>query len=193
MPLPPPAPRTEQHIRTVTCRGFKRTDGLWDIEGHLQDIKTVAVDIRERNDGTVPPGEPIHCLSIRLTVDLELNILDAVASMDYTPFRVCPSISDTYKQLIGIQIAPGFTNKCKALFSGTNGCTHLLELLGPVATTAYQATHQERQKTENWSEGETRPPMLNTCHTFSTQGEVVQRYWPHFHEEQPVIPTKTIS
>ena len=187
MPLPTPAERTDEHTRTVTCKGFKRADGLWDIEGHLTDIKAESIAMRERNDGTVPPGEPIHQLAIRLTIDLDLNILDAVASMDYTPYRMCPSIAVAYNQLIGVQIAPGFTKKCKQLFSGINGCTHLLELLGPIATTAYQATHQDRQEKESWAEGESRPHMLNTCHTFSTQGEVVEKYWPHFYEPEDII------
>ena len=189
MPLPPAAERTQQHTRTVTCKGFKRQDGLWDIEGHLTDIKSGPIAIRERNNGIVEAGEPIHDLSIRITIDLELNIVDAVASMDYTPFRICPSIADTYTQLIGIQIAPGFTKKCKELFSGVNGCTHLLELLGPVATTAFQATHQEREARDNWSEGENRPHTLNTCHTFDTRGDVVRKYWPHFAEQEAQIKT----
>lgn len=193
MPLPPPADRTDQHTRTVTCKGFKRTDGLWDIEGHLTDIKAESIAIRERNDGTVPPGVPIHQLSIRLTIDLDLNIIDAVASMDYTPFRVCPAITDAYKQLIGIQIAPGFTKKSKELFGGISGCTHLLELLGPVATTAFQATHQEREDREDWSAGENRPHTLNTCHTFDTSGEVVKQYWPHFYEAEDKIPALNIT
>jgi len=193
MPLPTPADRSEQHTRTVTCKGYKRTDGLWDIEGHLTDIKAEPLAVRERNDGIIPPGEPIHDLSIRITVDLELNIIDAVASMDYTPFRICPSIADAYKQLIGIQIAPGFTKKTKELFSGIGGCTHLLELLGPVATTAYQATHQEREARENWSEGENKPHTLNTCHTFDTSGEVVKKYWPHFYQEKDLIEVSNIA
>ena len=193
MPLPTPAERTEQHTRTVTCKGFRRSDDLWDIEGHLVDIKNEPISVKERNNGVVEPGEPIHQLSVRITIDLDLNIIDAVASMDYTPFRVCPSIADTYKQLIGIQIKPGFTKKCKELFSGTNGCTHLLELLGPVATTAFQATHQEREERENWSSGENRPHTLDTCHTFDSSGEVVKRYWPHFYEPEKQIKVANIS
>ena len=39
MPLSPAAPREHIHTRTVTCRGYRRKDGLWDIEGHLVDVK----------------------------------------------------------------------------------------------------------------------------------------------------------
>jgi len=182
MPLPSPQPRRLQHTRRVTCEGYEREDGLWDIEGHLLDVKSFDMECKERNDGIIPTGEPLHGMSIRLTVDLELNILEVAASMDYTPFKICPQITEVYQQLVGIQIAPGFTRKTRDLFSGVQGCTHLLELLGPVATTAYQATHHARAEKQNWAGGDQAPPMLNTCHTMSSEGPVVQQYWPHFYE-----------
>lgn len=187
MPLPTPQRRKLQHTRRVICEGYERDDGLWDIEGHLTDIKADVMHCKERNDGTIPAGEPLHGMSIRITVDLELNILDAVASMDYTPFRICPSIADSYKRLIGLQIAPGFTRKTREMFGGTSGCTHLLELLGPVATTAYQATHHAREEQQNWAGGDQPPPMLNTCHTMDEAGPVVKEYWPHFHKAEQTL------
>ncbi|MBR9867186.1 MAG: DUF2889 domain-containing protein [Oceanospirillales bacterium] len=192
MPLPQPAERKKIHTRTVTCQGFERTDGLWDIEGHLTDIKTIPIMLRDRSDCPVEPGEPIHDMSIRITIDLDFNIIDAVASMEHTPFAICPSIAEAYKQLIGLRIASGFTKRCKELFSGTNGCTHLLELLGPVATTAFQATHQAREERDQNSE-EDRPHTLNTCHTFDSSGDVVKKYWPQFYEPDKLIASKEIS
>ena len=40
MPLPRPVPRKLSHNRVIDCRGYERDDGLWDIEGHLTDVKT---------------------------------------------------------------------------------------------------------------------------------------------------------
>lgn len=190
MPLPTPEARVLKHTRRVTCEGFERQDGFWDIEAHLLDVKTVDMSCREKPMGIVSAGEPIHNMSIRITVDLELNILDAHACMDDTPYLGCPGIANAYQKLKGLQIAPGFTRKTRELFGGTAGCTHLLELLGPLATTAYQATHQAREARENWADGAKTLPMLNSCHTFSSQGDVVQKYWPHFYEasnEQSVL------
>lgn len=197
MPLPKPTDRSLKHTRRVTCEGYKRDDGLWDIEAHLVDTKTFPLNNRDRETGVISPGEPLHGLSIRITIDMQLNIIDAVASMDYTPFNSCQRISDAYKQLIGIQIAPGFTGKTKQLFSGRLGCTHLLELLGPLATTAYQATHQEREIQENfWQDTDNRPPMLDTCHTLAANGPIVKELWPHFYESgklDSIIPTTAVE
>lgn len=183
MPLPTPDARQLKHTRKVVCEGYQREDGLWDIEGHLTDTKTYQMPVKERNEGFIEPGEPLHGLSLRITIDLDLNILDVQASMDFTPFKICPNIAPTYQALIGHKIEPGFTKLTRSLFSGTAGCTHLLELLGPIATTAYQATHQARAERDGWFEGNGRPPMLDSCHALDITGPVVANYFPHHWEE----------
>ncbi|MBV1789229.1 DUF2889 domain-containing protein [Marinobacterium sp. D7] len=180
MPLSEPVERQLSHTRQVSCRGYKRTDGLWDIEAYLLDTKSFNMDMHE--GGLLPAGAPLHEMAIRITVDLDLNILEAEAVMDHTPFRMCPNIADRYKLLKGLQIAPGFTRKTRELFSGTQGCTHLLELLGPLATTAFQATHQEREYLEDWHTGSTPPPLLNSCHAFAEDSDVVKGFWPKHYK-----------
>ncbi|MET3998778.1 DUF2889 domain-containing protein [Marinobacterium sp. MBR-109] len=187
MPLPPAEDRELLHTRYITCKGYRRHDGLWDVEGELVDLKSFDLQVIERNDGIIPTGEPLHKMALRLTVDYDLLIHDVQASMDYTPFKHCPSIADNFRRLIGHRIAPGFTRLTRDLLGGTQGCTHLLEMLGTMATTAYQTTHQEREKREDFGiGGETPPPTLNTCHSFDTNGPVVQNYWPQFYTgDQP--------
>ena len=58
MPLSNPAPREAFHHRSVDYRGYRREDGLWDIEAHLSDTKAYTFDSSFR--GTIEPGEPIH-------------------------------------------------------------------------------------------------------------------------------------
>lgn len=180
MPLSAPAERSLLHTRRVVCRGYKRTDGLWDIEGHLVDTKNYDMEMSERENGMIPAGEALHDMALRITVDLELNILDAEATMDYTPFRYCPSIASAFSKLKGMRIARGFTRATREMFGGIQGCTHLLELLGPVATTAFQTTHQERQYLAE-SNG-SKHAMLNSCHAFAEDSVVVRDHWPEFYK-----------
>ena len=70
MPLPEPAPREHLHTRQIECRGYRRDDGLWDIEGTLVDTKTYGFFSHARGD--VEPGQPVHNMSIRLTIDDDL-------------------------------------------------------------------------------------------------------------------------
>ena len=39
MPLGTATDRELVHGRTIICQGYRRADGLWDIEGHLVDTK----------------------------------------------------------------------------------------------------------------------------------------------------------
>ena len=40
MPLSAPAARERLHTRQIECHGYRRADGLFDIEGHSTDTKT---------------------------------------------------------------------------------------------------------------------------------------------------------
>ncbi|MFV3127655.1 DUF2889 domain-containing protein [Niveispirillum sp. KHB5.9] len=189
MPLPPPdAERQPFHTRAVTCQGFMRADGLWDIEGHIKDTKSYPF---ERDGRTVTPGDPIHEMWIRLTLDNRLKVRAVTAVTDAAPYRLCPSITENFQRLVGLSIVSGWTAAVKERLGGVEGCTHLVELLGPVATTAFQTIApyfddmDKKARKVMVAKGETppprpRPPMLDTCHVWATDGEVVAKEWPEF-------------
>ena len=179
MPLSPASPRRLIHKRQVNCDGYQREDGLWDIEGRMTDVKTYDLQNRDRG-GIIPTGEPLHDLSLRLTIDLDYVIHQVDAVIDYSPFNICPSIAEQFKRLVGEKIGPGWTRKTKEMFAGTQGCTHLMELLGPIATTAFQATHLARSEQVESHKG--KPAILNTCHALSDHGEVVRDFWPEYYQ-----------
>lgn len=184
----PERPRKLLHTRSVTCRGFEREDGLWDIEGHMHDVK--AVDMLH-SDGSLrlAAGRPLHDMALRITIDDEMRIVDAEAITNHAPQRACPEAAYAYGRLKGLTIGAGFTTLVKARFKGVQGCTHLTELLGPMATTAYQtlfAVLEQRwcQKAATAQPGDQqgpRPPLVDSCHALRSDGEVVRMRWPgHF-------------
>jgi Protein of unknown function (DUF2889) len=76
------------------------------------------------------------------------------------------------------------------LLGGVEGCTHLVDMLGPVANTAYQTVfpwrarqYEERLAAEGKApERPVRPPkLIDSCHAFAADGEVVKRYWPDYY------------
>lgn len=168
-----PTGRRQVHLRRITCTGFLRDDGLWDIEGRLTDTKPEAVSLPERE---VPADEPIHDMLVCLTIDSEFVIRDAWARTRSSPYRVCGEIGASYEQLVGERIEPGFTQKVKRLFRGVLGCTHLTELLPPMATTAFQVLWTERAKARNSAATGTSP--LGGCHALRLDGEVVRLHFP---------------
>jgi hypothetical protein len=198
MPLPPPTDRQRQHIhsRDVSCRGYRRSDGLWDIEGHLTDIKTYPFDSEHR--GHIEPGDPVHGMWIRLTVDNNFTVKAIEAVIDKAPFGPCSDIVGKFQSLVGLSIGAGWTRAIRERLDGVNGCKHLSELLGPIATTAFQTIYpilfRERADKAK-ARGDTggskeRPALLDACHIFATDGVVVHKYWPdHYTGPLPVERT----
>ena len=180
MPLPAAAPRQLLHRRTVECLGYQRDDGWWDIEGRLIDVKTYPFPNEDRG-GAIEAGDPLHDMTIRLTVDDEFLIHDVQARTDRSPFGLCPAITERYRQLIGVRVGPGWSLKLRELFGGISGCTHMTELLGPVATTLFQTIYGRRYDQDDAKPPEDRPPplVLNTCHALASTSPVVKKRWPN--------------
>ena len=173
----PKAPRQRLHQRHITLEGFKREDGLWDIEGHLLDQKDYDFGHVTR---VHPAGLPVHDMWMRITIDASLTIVDAEANMAARPYAgQCEQITPEYKNLIGLRIAPGFTNAVRKVLGGTRGCAHLTEMVSALATTAFQTLAGEIN-----DQAETRQPAhLDRCHALRVEGPVVQQYYPRWHKK----------
>lgn len=180
MPLSTPAARAPIHTRRVTCEGFRREDGLWDIEGHLTDVK--AYEFRNEFRGALTPGEPLHQMRMRLTVDDGLAITAVEAVTEHGPYALCPEITPNFQALVGLRIGPGFTRAVKERLGGPRGCTHLVELLGPMATTAFQTVFPilSRERPDDGNPAK-RPVLLDSCHVFAADGDHTRRRWPAFY------------
>jgi len=196
MPLSPPIGRQHLHTRRVVCQGFFRDDGLWDIEGRITDEKTYEHANEWR--GPLKPGDFVHDMSIRLTIDHTFTIVDAEAVTDKSPYSMCGDIAPAFRKLIGLRIGGGFHRAVRERLGGVHGCTHIVELLGPVATTAFQTVSSKKARDLNREHREntgTLPPkdpnaapkprrkpyMLDTCHTWASDSEVTRRWVPHFY------------
>lgn len=188
MPLSAPAQREQLHTRHIECQGFRRGDGLWDIEAHMTDRKTYSFPSDER--GEVTAGRPIHDMWLRVTLDDEFRITAIEAVTDASPYRMCPAITPNFQRLVGMRIGPGFNRKVKELVGGVEGCTHLVELMGPLATTAFQtifsAKHRERRERDASAEtaqdqARKRPRLIDTCHALASDSPVTKRNWPAFY------------
>ena len=192
MPLTSPSPRKSLHDREISCTGFHRSDGLWDIEGRLTDRKNYSIE--NENRGQVNAGEPIHDMWIRVTLDDNLLIINVEAATDASPYSICPDITKNFNRLKGITIGPGWRRLVQSRVGGIHGCTHLVELLGPIATVAYQTIFSKKAesiKNPNLNQSKintvksrnTRQPrLLNTCHAFSENTTVVKKIWPNYYK-----------
>jgi hypothetical protein len=194
MPLSPPVGRQHLHTRRVTCQGFFRNDGLWDIEGRITDTKTYEHANEWR--GPLKPGDFVHDMSIRLTLDHKLTIVDAEAVTDKSPYPICGDVAPDFKKLVGLRIGGGFHREVRARLGGVHGCTHIVELLGPVATTAFQTVSSRKARELNQAyvartrqastddrepKPQRKPHMIDNCHAWASDGPVVKRWVPDFY------------
>ena len=183
MPLPPPAPRADAHLRQVTYRGYAREDGLWDMEGELKDTKPYDIDMRLR--GPLPAGEPVHHMSVRVTIDNAMNIVDIVGVMDGTPFDYCLNAAPPVHKLVGATLGPGWRRAINEAIGGTGGCTHMRELLFGIATCAFQTMgsyreHQRQLRGEAPVASDKPPHYMGKCMAWDFNGPIVAQVAPQF-------------
>ncbi len=199
MPLTPPQPREAIHKRAIEINGYRRADGLYDIEAHLADTKSFGQTNFDR--GFIPAGEPIHDMWLRLTIDGTMTIVAAEAVSDKTPYVMCPTAAPNFSRLAGLKIKAGFLREANHLVGGAVGCTHLRELLQQMATTAFQTINPAKVRQEMRAEGKDEAPgsdkvdaritekmggapkILNTCLAYADTGPLVKRRWPHLAKE----------
>jgi len=179
MPLPAPdCARKAAHQRSITIQAHARTDGLWDIEGHLTDAWPEPVPMA---GGMLPAGEPMHSMWLRLTVDRTATIVAAKAVTDAGPYgKACGAIAPDYGQLVGLRVARGYRDAIRKLFGRTAGCTHINELAGAMGSAVLQALWGEL--TEGADE---KPFSIDGCHGLKSSSPQVAQFFPRWYRPQP--------
>ena len=178
MPLPiSEIEREHTHTRRVRFEGYRRADGLWDIEAHITDVKSHDVKLKT---GVRRAGLPIHDMVVRVTIDRKFNVVDALAVSDAVPYPGgCENIAPAYRKLIGLNLVKKFRDAVKERLGGVQGCTHITEMLSGMPTAAIQSLAGELR--------EERPPgrkpfQLDHCHAMDTTGETVMKWYPEWYQ-----------
>lgn len=179
----PVSRRALRHTRAIAIEAYARDDGLWDLDARISDIKTIDTTLAS---GHRAAGTPLHALSLRLTVDRQLNIVDAEAVSDAVPYPgFCDTIGPAYRQLIGLNLMQGFRHELKQRLHGIAGCTHLTELAQILPTAAVQAFANDvwatnDAATEHEGVPSTKPFQLDKCHALRTDGGAVAQFYPRW-------------
>jgi hypothetical protein len=178
--LPEPVARELAHNRTVSFRGFRRVDGLWDIEARLRDSKPYKIEVKDER--TWEANEAIHDLQIRLTVDDQFIVQDVSTSMNNVPHSDCPKAIAPMHNLIGSKLSRGWRRSVNEHIGGDQGCAHLRELLYNMATVAFQTMYSVATKP-----GSESPPLhLGQCVTWALDSQLVSSRYPKFFMQKVV-------
>ena len=92
--------------RRIVLDGYRRADGLFDVEARLTDTKSYGFPTMDR--GWIDPG---RAAAWHVHADDGHRGLDDrafEAATDYSPYGICPAAAENFSRLAGIQIGRGF-------------------------------------------------------------------------------------
>jgi hypothetical protein len=124
----------------------------------------------------------LHVMELGIVVRrADLCIVDAAADMKTFPHAECTDIEASFRDLIGLSVARGYTNAVQERFGRERGCSHLEFLaraLGPVVVQAVTSSAAWRVE-----KGDGQHPMregglsflANTCHVWAEDGPGLQK------------------
>ena len=172
--------RHELHHRRIDMRGWGRSDGLYEVEGSVVD--------RKPHDFTSPTagvrwraGEPIHDMGVRLVYDDTMVVHDVSTFTSSAPHQTCFAAGPTLQSLKGLRMSAGWRAEVRKRLSGAQSCTHLMELLYPMATVAFQTLTLVRAGRPDVLDNAGKPVKIDSCYAYASDREVVQRRWPAFY------------
>ncbi len=173
--------RRHVHKRSIQIDAYARDDGLWDLQAVLTDNKSRDFALAT---GMRPVGEPVHDMTLTVTIDTELNVVAAGAESRSVPYPGhCEAVAPDYAKLVGLNLLQGFRKQAVVRLGGIHGCTHLTELAGVLPTAAIQAFAGEVFRSHESANqgGETKPPQLDRCHALRTDGPAVAQFYPRWY------------
>ncbi len=177
MPLPAAAPRRHLHTRSIECKGYEREDGLFDIEAQIVDQKTYELEDSFRRGRHRPAGSAVHDMQVRLTLDKGMTVRAIEVATNSSPYDICPSVAPGYQALVGAKVGSGWRKAVTEAVGRTKGCTHITELLMPMATVAFQTMGNWKQDKDAGA-SQAKPLFIDGCKAWASDGPVVKMAFP---------------
>jgi hypothetical protein len=181
----PEVTREEMHFRRIDMRGYRRSDGLYEVEGRVTDRKPH--DFTSPNGfKRVPAGQPIHDMGVALVFDEQMTVRAVRAFSESAPYDSCFEAPATLQVLVGLRLASGWGAEVRKHLSGAACCSHLKEILVPMATVAYQTLTMLRAARPDILNAQGVPVKIDSCYAYARNRDVVRRKWP-VHYTGPAV------
>lgn len=164
------------HTRDIKIATYAYDDTHIVVEGDLNDNRIIP---NFSHTGELYPPGNIHRMCIRLLIEIaSIRIVRVEIEMPGIPHRECPETIQSFAELEGMRIAPGFTSKVRNMVGGPRGCAHLSGLLMAMASAALQGLWTYRAK-DRQHDADTNSIankyLVNTCRVWRQDGPMVAR------------------
>jgi len=180
--------RRDLHLRRIEIHGCERSDGLYEVVGRLLDTKPHDFVPLSHSGRPVPANEPIHGMGVRLVYDDRMMVHEVHTFTDAAPYPVCPEGGAALQSLVGLRMTSGWSQEVRKRLGGWRSCAHLRELLGPMATTAFQSLSVLRMGQADRLDAQGKPVKIDSCYAYGAQLELVRMRWPTYHIPGPREP-----
>jgi hypothetical protein len=178
-----PVTREEIHHRQIDLRGYRRSDGLFEVSAHLIDRKPRDFTPHAGNR-TISAHSPIHDLGVTLTFDTDMIVRHVDTFMASHPYASCPGGGESLGALVGLRIGAGWNSKIRERLPNCDTCTHLKELLAPMATAAIQAMVGYRPSSLENRDRDGKPTKIDSCHAYAATRGLVKEIWPEYYRPE---------
>ena len=129
----------------------------------------------------VAAGGALHDMEVTLTFDTDMLVHAARATTFAAPYASCQGGPPTLQTLKGLRIAAGWGTEVRKRLGGAQSCTHLMELLLPMATMALQTLSMFRMARPDIINTVGKPVKIDSCLAYSSKGSLVKEKWPAFY------------
>ena len=76
-------------------------------------------------------------------------------------------------------------DEVRSRLAGPRSCTHLMEILVPLASAAYQSLTEHRRGRPDTLDADGRPAKVDSCYAYAAHRGVVMRRWPAWFRAAP--------
>jgi hypothetical protein len=128
-----------------------------------------------------------------LVIDESLLVHEASAALTASPFDVCRGAANTLAPLKGLRIGAGWNKRVRELLGGAASCTHIVEMLGPMATTVYQGLAPQRLARMAQQGSAEQQLKVDSCFAYGKDREVVARLWPNLRKQTADKPPRFMT
>ncbi len=125
--------------------------------------------------------DQVHNIAIEIVVDINtLEIKSVEGQMVKVPFKSCKQAIDNLRNIEGLKLEAGISNKLSSALGGQNGCIHLSEVTIETMRLAANSIFGIKCGGKEWREGtlsddefwgRVKPLLKNTCLVFKNEEE----------------------